>query len=105
MRSGVVYAMTKAAMAQMSYNLACEWAKDNIRVNTIAPWYINTPLVKPVLSDATLLATVIQRTPMGRVGQPEEVSSLAAFLCLDSAAYISGQVVAVDGGLLRNGFF
>jgi Tropinone reductase 1 len=105
MRSGVVYAMTKAAMSQMGYNLACEWAKDNIRINTIAPWYIDTPLVQPVLRDPELLKTVLQRTPMGRVGLPQEVSSLAAFLCLDSAAYISGQTIAVDGGFLRNGFF
>ena len=60
MRSGVVYAMTKAAMAQMSYNLACEWAKDNIRINTIAPWYIDTPLVQPVLKDPVALNQVLQ---------------------------------------------
>ena len=47
-RSGVIYAMTKAALSQMSYNLACEWAKDNIRVNAVSPWYINTPLAAPV---------------------------------------------------------
>jgi Tropinone reductase 1 len=105
MRSGVIYAMTKAALAQMGSNLAVEWAKDKIRVNTIAPWYIDTPLVQPVLQDPALLQTVLQRTPMGRVGQPSEVSSLAAFFCLDSAAFITGQVVAVDGGYLRNGFF
>jgi Tropinone reductase 1 len=105
MRSGVIYAMTKAALAQMGSNLSVEWAKDKIRVNTIAPWYIDTPLVQPVLQDPALLQTVLQRTPMGRVGQPSEVSSLAAFFCLDSAAFITGQVVAVDGGYLRNGFF
>lgn len=97
--------MTKAALAQMGSNLACEWAKDNIRVNTIAPWYIDTPLVQPVLQDPELLRTVLQRTPMGRVGQPQEVSGLVAFLCMDSAAYISGQVIAVDGAFLRNGFY
>ena len=60
MRSGVVYAMTKAAMTQMSYNLACEWAKDNIRINTIAPWYIDTPLVQPVLKDPVALNQVLE---------------------------------------------
>ena len=105
MRSGVLYAMTKAAMSQMTYNLACEWAADGIRVNVVAPWYIDTPLVQPVLRDPELLKVVLQRTPMGRVGQPREVSSLVAFLCLDSASYISGQVIAVDGAFLRNGFF
>lgn len=60
MRSGVVYAMTKAAMTQMGYNLACEWAKDNIRINTIAPWYIDTPLVQPVLKDPVALNQVLE---------------------------------------------
>jgi tropinone reductase I len=105
MRSGVVYAMTKAAVTQMAYNLSCEWATDNIRVNTVSPWYIDTPLVQPVLSDAANLKAVLQRTPMNRVGKPEEVSALVAFLCLDSASYISGQTIAVDGAYLRNGFF
>jgi Tropinone reductase 1 len=105
MRSGVVYAMTKAAMTQMGFNLANEWAVDKIRINTVAPWYIDTPLVQPVLTDPAALKGVLARTPMGRVGQPSEVSSLVAYLCLDSASYITGQVIAVDGGFLRNGFF
>lgn len=104
-RSGVVYGMTKAALAQMTYVMACEWAKDNIRVNTIAPWYIDTPLVQPVLRDPAALEKVLERTPMGRVGQPHEVSGLAAFLCMDQSSYVTGQVIAVDGGFLRNGFF
>ncbi|RYY88095.1 SDR family oxidoreductase [archaeon] len=105
MRSGVVYAMTKAALTQMTYNLACEWAKENIRVNTVAPWYINTPLVQPVLQNPEALQAVLNKTPMGRVGQPEEVSSIAAFFLMDCASYITGQVVGVDGGFLRSGFF
>ena len=105
LRSGVIYGMTKAALTQMSYNLACEWAHDKIRVNTICPWYIDTPLVQPVLSNPETLATVLDRTPMKRVGTTNEVSSLAAFLCMDHAKYISGQNIAVDGGFLRNGFF
>jgi Tropinone reductase 1 len=104
-RSGIVYAMTKAAMAQMTFNLACEWAKEAIRVNTIAPWYIDTPLTQPVLTNPELLAVILKRTPMGRTGRPEEVSGLAAFLAMDHSAYITGQIIGVDGGFLRNGFF
>lgn len=104
-RSGIVYAMTKAAMGQMTYNLACEWAKDNIRINTIAPWYINTPLVQPVLTNPVALSQILDRTPMDRVGDPSEVSALAAFLCMDLSQYMTGQVIAVDGGFIRNGYF
>ena len=104
-KSGVVYAMTKAAMNQMTMNMACEWGADGIRVNVVAPWYIDTPLVQPVLKDPIALAAVLARTPMGRVGQPREVSSLVAFLCMDGASYITGQQIAVDGGFLRSGFY
>lgn len=105
MMSGVPYAMSKAAMAQMTYNLSCEWALDLIRINTIAPWYIDTPLARPVLTNPPMLEAVINRTPMRRIGQPEEVSGIVAFLLMDYASYITGQVIAVDGGMLRNGFF
>jgi Tropinone reductase 1 len=105
MRSGIVYGMTKAAMTQMTFNLSCEWALDGIRVNAIAPWYIATPLTKPFLANPEILNTVIDRTPMRRIGAPEEVSSTVAFLLMDSTAYVSGQVIAVDGAFLRNGFY
>lgn len=104
-KSGIVYAMTKASMNQMTYNLACEWAPDNIRVNVVAPWYTATPLARQVLSNPVYLKSVTDRTPMGRVGEPEEVASVVAFLCMDQSSYITGQVIAVDGAFLRNGFF
>jgi len=97
--------MTKAAMTQMTYNMACEWAKDGIRVNTVAPWYIDTPLARPVLNDPVALKAILDRTPMGRVGRPAEVGAVAAFLCMDASSYITGQSIAVDGGFLRAGFF
>jgi len=103
-RSGAVYAMSKAAVTQLTKYLAVEWAKDNIRVNAVAPWYIKTPLTEPVLSVKENLEKILARTPMNRVGQPEEVAAAAAFLCMPAASYITGECIAVDGGFLKMGF-
>ncbi len=104
MRTGIPYGMTKAALVQLGKGLACEWASDGIRVNTIAPWYIDTPLVEPVLSNKEYFDEVIGRTPMRRIGKPEEVADLAAFLSMPASSYITGQCIAVDGGFSIYGF-
>ncbi|KXZ55681.1 hypothetical protein GPECTOR_2g1231 [Gonium pectorale] len=74
MRSGTLYAMTKAALNQLTKNLACEWAGAGIRVNTVAPWYTATDLALQVLQNESFKAEVLSRTPMRRIGQPEEVA-------------------------------
>ncbi|GER34944.1 NAD(P)-binding Rossmann-fold superfamily protein, partial [Striga asiatica] len=102
--SGSIYGSTKGAINQLTKNLACEWAKDNIRVNSVAPWYIKTSLVKSLLENKEFLDRVISRTPLKRPGEPEEVSSMVAFLCLPAASYITGQIVCVDGGMTVNAF-
>ena len=103
-RSGAPYGMSKAALHQMTRNLAVEWAEDGVRVNCVAPWYIRTRRTSVKLSDPDYLDEVLQRTPMGRVGEPEEVASVVAFLCMPASSYVTGECIAVDGGFLRYGF-
>ncbi|KAI0519132.1 hypothetical protein KFK09_006572 [Dendrobium nobile] len=93
------------AMNQITKNLACEWAKDNIRINSVSPWYIKTSLVNHLLEKENFLNSVVSRTPLNRVGEAEEVSSLVAFLCMPCASYITGQIISVDGGMTVNGFY
>ncbi len=96
--TGVVYAMSKAAMSHMTGSLAAEWARDGIRVNLVAPWYTRTPLVESVLANQSIYQSILDRTPMGRIAEPEEVSGVVAFLCMPAASYVTGQLIATDGG-------
>jgi tropinone reductase I len=103
-RTGVAYGMAKAALHQLTKNLAVEWAEDGVRVNAVAPWYIRTRRTSDSLADPDYLDEVLLRTPMGRIGEPEEVAAAVAFLCLPAAGYVTGECIAVDGGFLRYGF-
>ncbi|MGV3541085.1 MAG: SDR family oxidoreductase [Rufibacter sp.] len=103
-RTGAIYGMTKAALVQLSKNLAGEWAPDGIRVNCVAPWYIRTPLAEQVLQNQEYLDSVLSRTPTRTIGNPEDVAGAVAFLCMPAAAYITGQCIAVDGGMSINLF-
>jgi len=102
--SGAAYAVTKAGINQLTKYLAVEWAKDNIRVNAVAPWYIRTPLTEKYVTDAEFLKKIHSRTPMKRVGEPEEVAAAIAFLAMPASGYITGEIIAVDGGFLKYGF-
>jgi Tropinone reductase 1 len=103
-RTGAAYGMSKAALHQLTRNLAVEWAEDGVRVNAVAPWYIRTRRTSGALADPDYLDEVLLRTPLGRIGEPEEVAAAVAFLCLPAASYVTGECIAVDGGFLRYGF-
>ncbi len=103
-RTGSIYGMTKAAMIQLTKNLAVEWAEEGIRVNCVAPWYIRTPLAETVLKNKEYYDTVIGRTPMKKVGNPEDVAAAVAFFCTPAAAFVTGQTLSVDGGFTVFGF-
>jgi Tropinone reductase 1 len=103
-RTGSVYGTSKAAMIQLAKNLAVEWAEHGIRVNAIAPWYIRTPMVQHLVEDPEFMKEVMAITPMKRIGEPEEVADLVTFLCMPAASFITGQWIAVDGGMTVNMF-
>lgn len=98
--STLVYSISKAAMNEMTKNMASEFGPQNIRVNAILPWYIETELVKEVLSDKQKLDAILELTPLRRVGQPEDVANLVGFLASEKSAYISGALIPVDGAML-----
>ena len=102
-QTGPPYGMTKAAVIQLCRHLAAEWAPFHIRVNAVSPWYIQTPLTESVLAQPDRLEKILARTPLARVGQPDEVAGIVAFLAMDKAAYITGQNIMVDGGMSVKG--
>jgi Tropinone reductase 1 len=101
--SGIPYAMTKAAMDQMTRGLAVEWAESGITVNTVQPWYTQTELAAPVLNDPARLATILGATPNKRVASPEDIAGIAVFLASPAARHITGTTIPVDGGFLAKG--
>ncbi|OIT20143.1 PREDICTED: tropinone reductase homolog At5g06060-like [Nicotiana attenuata] len=102
-----VYGASKGAINQLTKFLACEWASDGIRVNTVSPFAVKTNILKPEDIDPSLLGNYSElmcRTPLKPIAEPDEISPLVAFLCLPAASHITGQIIHVDGGFSAGSF-
>jgi NAD(P)-dependent dehydrogenase (short-subunit alcohol dehydrogenase family) len=98
-KKSIAYAASKGGVNMLTKNFAAEWADKGVRVNGIAPAYIETPLVEAVKNHRKGFADdIANRTPMGRMGRPDELIGAAIFLASDASSYITGETIFVDGG-------
>jgi 2-deoxy-D-gluconate 3-dehydrogenase len=95
-----VYHLSKAAVAHFTRAMAIEWARHGIAVNAVAPGWTRTELISHLLEDREKLARYLKSIPMRRLGEPDDIAPMVAFLCSDLAAYMTGAVVVIDGGLI-----
>jgi NAD(P)-dependent dehydrogenase (short-subunit alcohol dehydrogenase family) len=95
---GYAYHASKHAVVGLTKQFGLDGAPHNIRVNAMAPGWIDTPLVAPLKSMEVLLDWCVGGTPMGRLGQPEEIAKAALFLCSDDASFVTGHTLVIDGG-------
>lgn len=94
------YAVSKGGVAQLTRVMALALAPYGIRVNAIGPGSIMTEILKSIATDREAKRRILSRTPLGRIGEPDEIASVAAFLASDDASYMTGETVYVDGGRL-----
>lgn len=97
------YNISKAADLQLIRNLAIEFGPHNVRINAIAPGVIRTDFAKALWEDPEAEAALSQSTPLGRIGEPSEIAGAAAFLASKAAAYMTGQAIVIDGGMMVGG--
>ncbi len=94
------YAASKGGIGQLTKSLAAAWAPDGVRVNAVAPGWIATPLTQALQDDPVRSAPILDRTPLGRWGTPAEVGECVVFLASPAARFVTGAILAVDGGYL-----
>ena len=94
----VSYCVAKGGVSQLTRATSISLAPHGIRVNAIGPGSIMTDMLKSVVNDKAAMARVMSRTPMGRVGEPSEIASIAVFLASDESSYVTGQTIYADGG-------
>jgi NAD(P)-dependent dehydrogenase (short-subunit alcohol dehydrogenase family) len=93
-----VYALSKAANMQLARNLAVEWGRSNIRVNTIAPGLVRTDMARALWEDPDRLAQALESYPLGRIGEPQDIAGAAVFLASRAGNFMTGQTLVIDGG-------
>jgi len=96
----ISYQSSKGAVINLTRALAIEWARCGIRVNAIAPTWVRTDLIKPLLERPDLVAEIERMTPMGRMAEADEIAGAALFLASEASAMVTGHILAVDGGYL-----
>ncbi len=94
------YAASKGGISQLTKSLAISYAADGIRVNAVAPGWIETPLTAALRADQARISAILSRTPLGRWGKPEDIAGGVLFLCSPIASFVTGTVLAIDGGYL-----
>ncbi len=101
----LAYCVSKAGVNMLTKVMAIEWAAAGVRVNAIAPGYVETEIVKGLAARGILdRAALARRTPLGRLGTPEEIAAVAVFLASDEASFVTGEVVTADGGWSSYGY-
>lgn len=97
------YNVSKAGVSAFTRCLASEWGPFNINVNAIAPGLTNTVMIKPLITDPKMMKDKLEKTPLGRLGEPREVALLALFLASSASNFITGQIFTIDGGVMGRG--